>query len=221
MMKALPIVVIAAFLHTSAVAWAQCSGTHEPIIEIDARLEKQKVVFNVWTNLCGLNEGFANVDLAGQRDDDIAIGASEKIRMRKGRGKVKVDTSTLPRGDYELSVVWYPRWGARDARARAAKPGTRVMSNTMRLRIEKTGPSAKDVARLQKARKEIMLNTSMGMPWKLGPYEDRYGKGERLQVTRYNPRVISAYYFPTLDMTFIVNTLRGTLVTWRLGKAAQ
>ena len=111
-MKNLVIVIIAVFLHTSAVAWAQCQGTHTPKIDLQAKLEGGEAVFKVLTNLCGLNEGFANVDLAGQKDNDVYVGKSEKVRMHQGRGEVKVDTSTLPGGDYELYVVWYPRWGA-------------------------------------------------------------------------------------------------------------
>lgn len=220
-MKTMLMAIVVAFAHTSAVAWARCPGTLTPKIDLEARLEGQEAVFEVWTNLCGLNEGFASVDLAGQKDNDVYVGKSKKIRMYNGRGEVKVDTSTLPQGDYKLSVAWYPRWGAQDAKARAAKPSEKVLSNTIRFRIQKAGPSAKDVARLQNAQREVMLNTHTGMPWSLSAYESKYGASERLAVSRYNPRVISAHYFPTLHMTFIVNTLRGTLVTWRLGKTAH
>ena len=220
-MKTLFVAIITTLLQISTVAWAQCPGTHTPKIDLQVRLEGNEAMFRVWTNLCGLNEGFASVDLAGQKDNDVYIGKSKKIRMYRGRGEIKIDTSTLPQGDYELSVTWYPRWGAQDAQARVTKPGRKVLSNSIRLRIETAGPSAEEVARLQNARREIMLNSQVGMPWRLSAYEDKYGVSERVPVSRYNPKVITAHYFPTLDMTFIVNNLRETLVTWRLGKATH
>ena len=41
-----------------------------------------------------------------------------------------------------------------------------------------------------------------------------------MKVTRYNPDIIKGHYFPDIDVTVFVNTLKGEVSVWRLGRAS-
>ena len=64
-----------------------------------------------------------------------------------------------------------------------------------------------------------MLNVEVGERWDPAFWEGKFGSMKELTIDRYNPNIIKAYYFESIDMTLIVNVLKGQIHTWRIGKA--
>ncbi len=67
----------------------------------------------------------------------------------------------------------------------------------------------------------IMINIQMGQPWNKPILEAKLGKSEPIAVTRLNPNIIYAHYFPKADVTIFENRLKGELDFWRSGRATD
>ncbi|RKJ80539.1 MULTISPECIES: hypothetical protein [unclassified Pyramidobacter] len=68
----------------------------------------------------------------------------------------------------------------------------------------------------------VMDHVAMGDPWepqfwveKLGPFEVIPYEGS------HNAALVKCFYFPGVDMTFIVNTYKNTIITWREGREGK
>lgn len=81
------------------------------------------------------------------------------------------------------------------------------------------GESVEDVKRHNEGRRWVMLNVYMGQEWDPAFWMLKFGEWKQLEVDRHNPAIIKAYYFESIDMTLIVNVLKGEIVTWRDGEA--
>ncbi|MEM1201708.1 MAG: hypothetical protein AAGN66_00615 [Acidobacteriota bacterium] len=169
------------------------------------------------TNVPGTVEVMANLSLKDQKQDDVWIGKSERVRLASGVGDVVFSTDSLPTGAYTASATLYPRWGLKDARSRAAGLAG-PLSSSARISLLGSGEPAQSAQYRENAQKWVMLNVSMGDPWVPSDWIGRYGKFQEIPITQGNPRVLKAFYFSKIDMTLIVNTLQGEITIWRLGR---
>ena len=65
-----------------------------------------------------------------------------------------------------------------------------------------------------------MANANKGKPWDPAEWS-RFGEPESLTVTRYDPNVVQAFYYPVIDMTVFVNTRADEVEFWRFGRATR
>lgn len=82
-----------------------------------------------------------------------------------------------------------------------------------------SGESVEDMKRRNEGRRWVMLNVHMGQEWDPAFWVAKFGDWKQLEVDRGNPAIIKACYFKSIDMTLIVNVLKGEIVTWRDGEA--
>lgn len=218
----LAIMVTACGEQTSLAATSPSSAdkleTEDYLISIQAtESEKSKVTLSVTTNIPGTIELMASVNLANQAPDDTYIGKSERIKVTNGSAKTVIDVGSLPSGQYEAEAAFYPRWGFKDQESESTGIN-RNISATQPIVITGSGESKQSVATRNKNQKWVIENVIVGTPWKPDEWESRFGKREEIPVKSRNPEIIKNYYFPTLDMTIIVNTLKEEVVTWRMSK---
>lgn len=197
------------------------AGGPAPTLAVAAKpVSDHEVEFTITTSLPPPVEVMASVDLAGQKDDDVYIGHSERVRLSGPVTRAVVDTSKakqdLPAGDYVAAVAFYPRWGA-EGNARAAGAPELRASQPVTLRASGVSRAA---AQARNARQVwVMENVIVGTPWdeaafvkRLGPYEKSPAELSHLH---------DAYYFPGADMTLIVNRLRNEVSIWRTGRQTR
>lgn len=82
-----------------------------------------------------------------------------------------------------------------------------------------SGESVEDMKKRDEGRRWVMSNFYMGQKWDPTFWIAKFGKWKQLEVDRYNPAIMKAYYFESIDMTLIVNVLKGEINTWRDGEA--
>jgi hypothetical protein len=181
-------------------------------------LPNGNVRLSLTTNIPGVIEVMAGLSLHGQAPDDVWIGKSERVRLTAGTGAVTFSTADLPPGRYDAEVNFYPRWGFMDARSRDSGISDGLGASSM-LDLGGSGPSASDVQFKENGQRWVMQRVSMGDPWRPNEWIQRFGAYEELAVDRGNPEILKAYYFPRIDTTLIVNTLKGEISVWRLGRA--
>lgn len=170
------------------------------------------------TNIPGEIEVMANLSLHGQKDEEVWIGKDEKVRISKGSGEVTFATDDLPKGQYDVEVDFYPRWGFKDAPSRATGI-TKNLITISSVSLTGNGTSSADTQFKKNNQKWVMEHVATGDPWHPSDWTNKFGDYRELSVDRFNPKIIKAYYFPRIDMTVIVNTLKGEISTWRLGEA--
>lgn len=190
-------------------------------IDIEPRVVgSSDVEVQVSTNIPGTIEAMLSLGLAGQKPDDVFIGISERITIRNGRASETIGERSLPSGQYEVEVSFYPRWGFKDDEAR--KTG---ISSTIRVQrtieLLGTGEAAHIAQSRQNGQRWVMGNVYGGTPWNRAYWIKRFGEPDEIAVTRLNPNIIKAYYFPSLDMTIFVNELRGQVSHWRTSRASE
>lgn len=185
-----------------------------------ASLEGDRLQATLATNIPGTIEVMASVNLAGQKPDDPWVGKSERVTLREGSGAVAFDTSDLPSGQYEVEASFYPRWGLKDDISRRAG-ATEELEATRPITIRGSGKSAAAEVRKKSGQKWVMENIIMGTPWDAADWRRRFGEAQQLTVDLYNPEIIKAYYFPSIDTTVFVNVLKGEVSHWRLGRATS
>lgn len=185
-------------------------------------ISKYKVKFTVQTNIPLPVEVMASVDLRNQKPDDIYIGYSEKVHLKKSTEVFIVDTKSkkLPKGSYDANVTFYPFWGARNGNPKASKIKTTV-SDSFRINLKGSGQTAIDVGRQKEMQKWIMLNVEIGTIWNEKFFTRKLGAFHELPLRgNWNPEIIKVYYFPTPDMTIFVNILENAVATWKMGKTS-
>jgi hypothetical protein len=181
-------------------------------------LEGNKVRLDVITDIPGTIEVMAGISLAGQAPNDVWIGVNDRARLTDGVGAATFDVSELPQGLYEAEVSYYPKWGPQDDVARASGANNEIDA-FVAFRLTGSGESAQAAKFREEGQRWVMLNVEVGERWNPGFWEGKFGSMKELTVDRYNPDIIKAYYFESIDMTLIVNVLKGQIDTWRIGKA--
>ena len=189
-------------------------------ISVGATASGSNVDFVLHTNIPGTIEVMAGVDLKGQADDDVYIGKSERVRIVDGTASVSIDASELPSGDYLARANFYPRWGFQDELSRATGIAD-DLSDSHDISLGGSGQSAAEIQFRENSQKWVMGNVISGYAWNENEWTERFGKYEDVPIEALNPKVISAYYFPKLDMTIFVNKLKGSISHWRFGKASR
>ena len=66
----------------------------------------------------------------------------------------------------------------------------------------------------------VMAGSAGGKSHLPEPFRCR-GEPQQLITTRWNPDIIKAYYFKSLDMTIFVNELTGEVSHWRMGRKME
>lgn len=208
-------------LGSSAVAAA-------PWIKVQAKPTGAFTVqVNVTTNLPDAAVLSATLGLANQKPNDTFIGTDfEKINVRGGKASFVIDgtkrvmpmNSKLPAGTYDVEVNFHPLWP--ENRALAGKLNVvSTVTGSSQVKLGGSGASAGNAQQRAELRKWVMLKVNMGDKWDAAYFTNKLGSYQELSLEGGNPRVLKVFYFPKVDMTFIVNTLKGEVSVWRDGKA--
>jgi hypothetical protein len=180
------------------------------------------VEISVTTDIAPPFEVMADISLSGQADEDIWIGNNEKFTIRSGAQtlvlKPEFRGKKLPSGNYDVEVSFYPRWGAEKSPSTTKAIKEKVIG-LKEFSLKGSGANAATVAAREKSQLWVMENTAIGDPFNLETFEKKLGRSKASVVTNRNG-IIVAHYFEDADITLFENTLKHTLVTWRLGKHA-
>lgn len=169
----------------------------------------------------------SSLSLADQAPNDTFIGTSfEKFNIKEGKASFVIDgtkrvmpmNSTLPAGTYDVEVDFHPLWSENRALA-GELDVTETVTGLAQVELGGSGESAGSAQAKAELRKSTMLNVNMGDEWDAAYYTEKLGSYEELPLEGGNPEVLKVYYFPKVDMTFIVNVLKGEISVWRDGKA--
>ena len=186
-------------------------------------LDDSNVEVFITTNIPGSIEVMADLSLAGQAPSDVWIGTNKRVSVCDGEGTVILDGSELPTGEYAVEVALYPWWGLKDDVSRSCGINQDLgysIDATATVTLTGSGESVEDVRRRNEGRRWVMSNFRMGQKWDPAFWRAKFGEFKQLEVDRYNPAIIKAYYFESIDMTLIVNVLKGEIDTWRDGEAS-
>jgi hypothetical protein len=217
--KLAPILVVAALLGLDCKAGETSSSKESYALSVHSRqLSDERVLIEITTNIPGTIELMAGLELVGQAPDDIFIGTHERVKVTNGAGKVIFDVSTLPSGEYEATAGFYPRWGFKDDESRATGI-TESLADAQLLSLRGSGEPASALIERNKGQNWVMDNAvPIGKAWEPSKWVNRLGMWKEIPVTTRNPRIIKNYYFESVDMTVVVNTLKNEIVTWRMGQ---
>lgn len=188
-------------------------------------LNGSKVKVNITTNVPGEIEVVADLTLVGQASDDVVIGARAKhVLIHNGEGQTTLDGSTLPTGQYEVEVNLYPRWGLKDdvSKSCGLKQDLGYSIGAMAVvTLTGTGESAEAVEKRKQGQRWVESNVFVGTKWDPSSWVARFGSWEELELSSGNPQILKIFYFKSIDMSLMVNVLKGEIVTWQLGKASS
>lgn len=169
----------------------------------------------------------ASLGLADQKPNDVFIGTDfQKITVKGGKASILIDgtkrvfplNSTLPAGLYDVEVDFQPLWPENRALAGRLKV-TETLAGLGQVRLGASGANAAVVQKKAEQQKWVMLNVNSGDKWNPAFFTKKFGQYKELPLSNGNPRILKMYYFPALDMTFMVNVYKGEIVVWRSGKA--
>lgn len=201
---------------------AGCSGTPEVKKEYSLSLSAEEVAANkielsIGSNVPGTIEVMASIDLADQAPTDTYIGKSQPVLMTSKQTVMTFDTSDLPSGDYTAEVHLYPLWGLKDNKSKSAGIENAI-SAIQPIKITGTGESSQSATKKNEGRNWVYENVGSGTVWDPAGWKSRFGDWTQIPTTTMNPAIIKNYYFESLDMTIIVNTLKKEIVSWKTGK---
>jgi hypothetical protein len=183
-------------------------------------LPDRKVQFVITTNIPTPVQVMASINLAGQKDDDIWIGHSDKVTLTGPTTTFVLDTSVaqreLPDADYEAEVSYYARWGAEGNPAAEGYPDVKA---TKTLKLGGGGLTRTAAVRRAELQQWVMLNVIMHTPWDREGFKEKLGRSEKSPSTMSH--LHDAYYYPDADMTLLVNRLLGEVTTWRKGRVSE
>ncbi len=192
-------------------------------IDVTARpISHFAVEMTISTNIPTPIEVMAGFSLRDQKPDDVYIGTSQRITLQSSRQTVVIDSSNneypLPTGEYMAEVSFYPRWGAKKGNPDAKAVKIEVHGSAP-ITLEGSGESAADWQARENKQLWVMENVFIGTPWIEADFVRRLGNYTKFKSTMSH--LHDAYYFPKADMTIIVNSLKGDVTIWRMGKQAK
>ena len=114
-------------------------------------------------------------------------------------------------------VTFYPRWGASNGNPKAKKIKDEI-SASVEIILQGSGESTEDAKKRNELQKWVMENVIVGTPWNEQDFVQRLGKYKKIKA---DLRLHEGFYFPKADMTILVNTVKGTISTWRMGRASK
>ena len=181
------------------------------------------VTVRITTNLPGTPTLAADMSLAGQADTDPYIGTHfKRVRITAGKGSVTLDghrpRDPLPAGKYNVTVSFHPMWNENRDTARKLNV-TDSLTGSAPVHLKASGVSAQVTVQKKKAQGWVMRNLDMDTPMRDARLVERFGRYVELPLESGNPRVLKMWYFPSIDMTFMVNVLKDEVVLWRMGRA--
>jgi len=197
-------------------------------IKVTARpTGKFTVQVSVTTNLPDAAVLSGSLGLANQKPDDTFIGTGfQEIAIKGGKASFVIDgskrvmpmNSALPAGLYDVEVSFHPLWAQN--RALAAKLNlSDSLAGVAQVRLGGSGASVASAKKKQEAQRWVMMNVNIGDKWDSSFYTKKFGAYRELPLASGNPRILKMYYFPQIDMTFMVNVYKGEIAVWRMGKA--
>lgn len=179
-----------------------------------------QVKLHISTNIPGAIEVMADLSLHGQADTDIWIGKNAKVQLNNGVGFAVFNTNDLPKGTYDAEVSFYPKWGFKDSISRSSGL-SQVIETSKTVMLAGSGVSPAVVLSKKNGQKWVIENADMGKPWVPKEWVKKFGQYEEFILTSGNPNVLKVYYFPSIDITLIVNVLKNEITVWRTGKATS
>lgn len=179
-----------------------------------------EVEVEVTSTIPGTIDVMLGLSLVGQRPDDVYIGTDKRITLKNGRGTATIGKPGLPSGMYEIEVDFYPRWGPQDSAAKSAGLNSEIHARQT-VTLRGTGESSEAAQRRENDQLWVMENVSIGTRWDRSFWVGRFGEPQQFATTRWNPDIIKAYYFKSLDMTIFVNELKLEVSVWRMGRKTE
>lgn len=179
-----------------------------------------EVKVEVTSTIPGIIDVMVGLGLVGQKPDDVFIGINKRITLKNGRATATVGKPGLPAGKYEVEVSFYPRWGPQDSAAKAAGVNSEIHARQT-VTLKGTGESPEAAQQRENDQRWVMENVYVGTRWNRSSWIGRFGEPQQLITTRWNPDIMKAYYFKSLDMTIFVNKLKGEVSHWRMGRKME
>lgn len=70
-------------------------------------------------------------------------------------------------------------------------------------------------------RQWVMSNVHGGYPWDPVFWSKKFGSWENFDPPTGNPQILRMMYFPSIDMTLLVNIHKNEIATWSLGRSEE
>lgn len=169
----------------------------------------------------------------GLQGDDPSVGTEyEDVSVKEGKASVLIDaestadpsTEWIVQGKYDV-VVSFPLnfWDESNL-----KIGQKLgLSEGDDIRAVKTislkgnGQPQEVLDRLlqkEKGRRWVRSNVYGGYPWNPDFWNKKFGAWENFDPPTGNPQILRMMYFPSIDMTLLVNIYKNEIATWSLGR---
>ena len=171
-----------------------------------------------------------DLTIKGQKDEEVCICTDFiRVPIKDGKGRGTIDGSTnavpagtkLPAGEYVVEAKFYPMWPENRSIAQQAGISAPVRTTGL-VRLTASGQASADARKSAEGRSWVMENFYMGYPWSPSFWANRFGTLQSIEYRgRGNPTILKLYYLASIDMTLLVNELKGEIVTYRLGKAYE
>ncbi len=208
-------------IYLAAMFLATIEAVSAQTIDIlDVKETSKGVEVLISTDMTTPFEVMGGIGLAGQAPEDVWIGNNQRFIIRAATQTLLIKPESrgnkLPSGTYEAEVNFYPRWGAKNSPA-ATKSIRSEVTSLKKFELRGSGESAARVAARENNQRWVMENTAIGDHFNHAKFEKRLGTSSSTVVKNRNG-IIVAHYFVDSDITIFENTLKRTLVTWRLGK---
>lgn len=201
-------------------AYVKTSGTVTGDYTLDVVIE---------TNIPFDFETGVSLSLAGLADDEVSISTSmKKLTVVNGAASTTLDvrdhwrgSKGLPAGDYEIDAKFYPLWQENREVAALLELGEESIGTSTIVTMVGTGESAEAMKAHNKAQRWAMLNINIG---------DTFGDIHRsnlpdlelISTVKKNGTVDFQYHYSALaEITVIVNSFTGEVVTWREGRVTE
>lgn len=181
-------------------------------------ITRTQVRFLITTDVPPPAKAMVAVNLFGQKDQDVAIGAQKMIEIIRPTTDLIYDTSEdgkpLPAGKYTAEVTIYLQ------EKMDPETGTvPLVEAQQRIKLGGSGETSNHARRKAELMRWVMVNINVNDPWDEQSIVARLGGYEKSPST-LSP-LHDAYYFPAADMTLIVNRLRKEITVWREGRATK
>ncbi|WP_455064078.1 hypothetical protein [Prevotella fusca] len=219
------------------LVYATTSQSAQSKIDISPRVKGDyKVQVDISTDLP--DGALLNVYLQrhGLQDDDPSVGTEyEDVSVKEGKASVLIDaestanpsTEWIVQGKYDV-VVSFPLNFWQESNLKIGQKlgfseGDDIKA-VKTISLKGNGQPQKVLGQLlqkEKGRRWVMSNVHGGYPWDPVFWSKKFGSWENFDPPTGNPKILRRMYFPSIDMTLLVNIYKNEVATWSPGRSEE
>lgn len=199
-------------------------GDYQVAVEIDTTLP-DGAILSLELRRTGLTE---DDPFVGTETQDVPVNGGAASLLIDAQQNAAPSIEFFTQGKYDVVATFSELTDGNERFAQQLKTQGEDIEVTKSINMRGNGKTQKAFqALLAQERKKrdgrqwVMSNVHGGYPWDPDFWNKKFGTWENFDPPTGNPQILRMMYFPSIDVTLLVNIYKNEIATWSLGRSEE